>query len=129
MSDCVRILPHGASLGFDLTDLVAAIGDQSHLEWEIAGVYVLAPMPPTGELWTYGAEDAFVTWPALVALAQTWCQVIDGTFTGRLQSGSVELTMSAVDSSFWTVSANDSTVIDRIRNSFDHVVDVRPDEA
>ena len=130
MLSCVRIPPQaGSSIGFDLTDVVVAVGDQSHLAWEIAGVVALAPKPPYGELWTCRQPDALVTWSALSAFAETWLQVIDGEFTGRQWDGSVELMISAVDSSFWTVAARDSAVLARIRESFERVVDVTPDES
>lgn len=132
MSAAVRIGAQGGdgSLGFDLREVVAAVGPQDHLRWTITEADLVGEV---AGVWPDGARDlstrseqgrgVSTDWATLTRLAQVVHQTIDGRFVGYGEAGNAELMLLARDSSYWIVWATDPTVLAAIRRSFVGVVE------
>ena len=132
MSAAVRIGAQGGdgSLGFDLREVVAAVGPQDHLRWIVTDADLVGEVE---SVWPDGARDlsarseqglgVSVDWATLTRLAEVVHQTIDGRFVGYGGAGDPQLMLLARDSSYWIVWAADPTVLAAIRRSFAGVVD------
>lgn len=132
MSAAVRIGRQSGdgSLGFDLREVVAAIGPQDNLRWTVTDADLVGEVE---DVWPEGARDlstrseqglgVSVDWETLTRLAQVVHQTIDGRFVGYGEAGDPQLMLLARDSSYWIVWAADPTVLVAIRQSFADVHD------
>ena len=116
-------------IGFDLSEVMAAVGDWPELDWVLRGAYFNGDVT---SVWSEGIaveeqteqpQGLSITWEQMRRLAGSCRQIIDGTFTGYGKSGSAELSLTAIDSSYWIVWANDERVLDRVRATFVGVED------
>jgi hypothetical protein len=127
----VRIGPQrpGGWLGFDLAEVMAAIGDWQDLEWVLSGAEfngdVTEVWPPgtvVDEL-TRQPGGLPLTWEQMRLLASSCQQIVDGTLIGYSRDGSPKLSLAAIDSSYWIVWSEDDAVLVRIRAAFAAVDD------
>lgn len=128
----VRIGAQGGDgwLGFDLGEVLAAVGEWEHLDWVLRDANFLCDVT---NVWSEGVgveEQTFrpgglpITAAEMRTLAATCHQIIDGRFTGYLPDGSPLLSLAVIDSSFWLVWTEDSGVLDRVRATFVNVTDI-----
>lgn len=120
----------GRWLGFDLAEVIEAIGDHSHLAWALRNAEFngdVRPVWPAGpgeiQARSTSVEGVPITWIELLAVSRTCRQIIDGTFVGFDQHGAPVVSVAAIDSSYWIVWALDASVLVRVRAAFDAVVD------
>jgi len=128
MSSAVRIPPQGGQwLGFDLEQVMAAVGSQEDLSWHMSGAWIVC-RDDAPDKWQRLADQSNqpngvpMTWTEMESLAQDCLQVIDGRFTGRRGDDPL-LSLAAIDSSYWIVWAAESEVLDRVRGAFSGVED------
>lgn len=126
MSSAVKIPPQGGQwLGFDLEQVMAAVGSHEDLIWTMAGAWIVC-RDGTPDKWqrladqSNEADGVPLTWTDMAGLAEDCLQVIDGRFTGRRGEEPL-LLLAAIDSSYWIVWAADVNVLDRVRRAFSGV--------
>lgn len=132
VSASVKIPPQdGDSLGFDLREVMAAVGVHGDLAWHLKGAWfvydedlpeaVLAPWERIEEQ-SRTPAGVQLSWSDMESCARVMLQVIDGTFTGY-QGEEPILQLAAIDSSYWIVWARASDRLDLVRHAFDGVLD------
>ena len=119
------------SLGFDLAEVMSAVGAKLDLRWRLKSAELVLDTAPDASRARWEVVEATsvtagpgveLTWEEMESLARDCLQVIDGTFTGY-SGRNPRLQMAAVDSSYWIVWADDPVVIERVRRSFHSVTD------
>jgi hypothetical protein len=135
MAAAVRILGNDGFewLGFDLREVLDAIGPHRHLRWSVdAEDWVgRGEADPDHRPWPEAelvlsrasSKAAELTWADLERMTGVVAQFIDATFTGYETQGEPVVCLKAIDSSFWIVWVRDAAVLDRVSASFDHVED------
>ena len=125
----VRILPQRVGwLGFDLAEVMGAVGPRDELTWRLVDADLVPSDAASAERWqalTYESRlpgGATLTWADMAELARTCEQVVRGTFTGF---GAKEplVQLAAVDGRCWIVSARDQSILDQVRSAFVGVED------
>lgn len=121
----LRIPPQAPGwLGFDLAEVLAAVGDHADLRWVVRDAWFIGDVTP---VWPEGLgvveertrtdDSVALSWTEMTTLAQVCHQVIDAEFSGYLGT-ELRLRLTAFDSSFWLVLAEDPAVLDRVRAAF-----------
>jgi len=127
----LRIPPQSDWLGFDLREVMAAVGEHPDLDWVLRNADFncdVTPVWPDGWHWVEERTDSPsglpITWDEMKRLAEVCGQVIDGTFTGYDPGGEPRLLLAVVDSSYWIVWSPDHLVLDGVRSGFQGVEEV-----
>ena len=115
-------------LGFDLGDVMAAVGPHSDLKWRVLDANFALDDEATSDTWQAVAYDSRleggvdVTWERMEALAGAGGQVVQGTFTG-FDGNEAILQLAAFGSRHWIVWARRGATLERVRGAFVGVED------
>ncbi len=132
MASAVRIGVQGDRgwLGFDLREVMAAVGPQDALRWFMSHAQFncnVGSVWPEGNLATEAKSREGLglplDWTTMSALAEACRQIIDARFVGYDDQSEPHLMLEAVDSSYWVVWATNTAVIDSVRRVFTAVED------
>lgn len=126
MAAAVRInkQPGHEWLGFDLREVMNAVGPHPELDWWLYNAYFQCDVTsvwPEGigiEEQTQERPGLAVDWPTMEQVAGVCHQFIDACFTGYDERGEPRLQLAVVDSSFWRVWSDDDAVLDAVRAAF-----------
>jgi hypothetical protein len=129
----VRIPPQGDGwLGFDLAEVMSAVGQSDNLQWVLRWASFngdVSAVWPDGidsvEARTRLPEGVPMTWAEMWRLAAACSQIIDGEFSGY-QETQLRLRLGVIDSSYWVVTADDPQVLARVRSTFKGVTTSDP---
>ena len=120
----LRIPPQAPRwLGFDLAEVLAAVGAHTNLRWVVRDAWFngdVTAVWPEGlgvEERTRTDEGVALSWSEMATLARTCHQVIDGEFSGY-RGAELRLRLTAFDSSYWVVLAEDPAILSRVRGAF-----------
>jgi hypothetical protein len=127
----VRIPKQGDGwLGFDLAEVMSAVGDRADLRWVLRFAWfnggVSAVWPDAIEVVEANSRSADglpMTWEQMRRLAAACPQIIDGEFSGY-QEARPHMRLEVVDSGFWVVAADDPRVLARVRSAFRGVTEL-----
>ena len=127
--------PLSAFLDFDLRDLLAILSPRSQeSEWVVCPVVLFKSKEDMFEATDKGGDQLEILAEArtrvsgdnLAAIAARTRQVIWGQFIAYLgQKPEPWLILSAIDSTFWEIITEDTSVLEKIKQAFK---DVRPSE-
>jgi len=109
-------------LAVDLRHVLSALGPRALAsEWRVREVWAEGDAKPQLEAFD---ESELIAGQRLAALAQDVSQIIDGEFIA-FESGHSEpwVVLEAVDSSYYAVRSDDSSVLERVRSAFHDVTD------
>lgn len=109
-------------LAVDLRHILSALGPRALTsEWRVREVWAEGDAKPQLEALD---ERERVAGQRLAALAQDVSQIIDGEFTAfEPGHGTPWVVVEAVDSAYYTVRSNDSSILARVRTAFTDVTD------
>ena len=115
-------------LGFDVGDVMAAIGSQSDLKWRVLDAKFAFDDEAISDTWQAVAYDSRldggvdVTWERMEALATAGGQVVQGTFTG-FDGNEAIVQLTAFGGRHWIVWARRGSTLERVRAAFVGVED------
>lgn len=121
----VRIPPQDDGLlGFDLAEVMSAVGDRDDLRWVLRFASFNGDV---SAVWSDGidrveansrlVDGVPMTWEQMRRLAGACTQIIDGEF-GGYQEGQLRLRLEVIDSSYWVVTADDPQALTSVRLAF-----------
>jgi hypothetical protein len=128
----MRIPPQSERwLGFDLQEVMAAVGEHPDLDWILRNADFncdVTPVWPDGWHWVEqhadGPRGLPITWAEMKRLGEICDQIIDGTFTGYDHVGAPRLQLAVMDSSYWILWSSDDAVLERVRTAFHGVEEI-----
>lgn len=129
MAAAVRIggQPGRDWLDFDLGGVMSAMGSHPELDWWLYAAWfncdVTAVWPDGVGIEEKNEErpGLALDWDTMERLASVCHQIIDGFFIGYDNRGQPILQLAVIDSTYWTVWAEDEGVLDAVRAAFDNV--------
>ncbi|MBV8295830.1 MAG: hypothetical protein JO085_03260 [Acidimicrobiia bacterium] len=110
-------------LGFDLGDVMAAVGEHAELKWQVLDANLAFEDEPVSDAWQAVAFDSRleggvdVTWEQMEALAAAGGQVVQGAFTG-FDGNEAIVQLAAFRPTHWTVWARHGATLERVRGAF-----------
>jgi len=114
-------------LGFDLSDVLDAIGEQPELVWQVVDARFAFDDQAVSDTWQAVAYDSRmasgvdIKWEQMERLAAAGGQIAQGTFTAF--DGNDAIVQLAAFGSHWVVWARRSRVLERLRGAFTGVED------
>jgi hypothetical protein len=110
-------------LGFDLSDILAAIGEHPGLVWQVQDANFAFDDEAVSDSWQAVAYDSRmaggvdIKWGDLEQLAAAHGQVVEGRFTG-FDGNHAMVQLAAFGNSHWTVWARNPSILERIHDAF-----------
>ena len=115
-------------LGFALSDLLGAIGDQPDLVWQVVDARFAFDDQAVSDTWQAVAYDSRmasgvdIKWGQMEELAAAGGQIVQGTFTA-FDGNEAIVQLVAFGSSHWVVWARRVRVLEQVRTAFTGVED------
>lgn len=110
-------------LGFDLSDVLDAVGKQPELVWQVVDAKFAFDNQAVSDTWQAVAYDSRmasgvdIKWEQMEQLAAAGGQIAQGTFTA-FDGNDAIVQLVAFGSSHWIVWARRSRVLERVRTAF-----------
>lgn len=132
MAMALRIPPEKDSrwLGFDLREVMLAVGPHSNLRWYVRDVAFVGDLssvwPDSREMVKARSLEGRgipIDWATMARLAEAVSQTIDGQFVGYDANGKPQLSLQAIDSSYWIVWSVSTETMDSVRTAFPQAED------
>jgi len=115
-------------LGFDLSDLLDAIGEHPEFVWQVVDARFGFDDEAVSDTWQAVAYDSCmasgvdIKWEQMEQLATAGGQIVGGTFTA-FDGHDAIVQLVAFGSSHWVVWARRSRLLERVRTAFTGVED------
>lgn len=110
-------------LGFELADVLAAIGEHPGLLWQVLDAKFAFDDEAVSDTWQAVAYDSRmaggvdIKWDQLEQLAAARGQVVEGSFTA-FDGNHAIVQLAAFGSSHWVVWARSPSIVERVRGAF-----------
>ena len=110
-------------LGFDLGDVLAAIGDHPDLVWQVRDAAFAFEDEAVSDTWQAVAYDSHLTggvdvkWEQIEQLAAAGGHVVQGSFTG-FDGNNAVVQLLVFGGSHWIVWARRGSILERVHAAF-----------
>ena len=115
-------------LGFDLGDVLAALGEHPDLVWQVVDARFAFDDEAVSDTWQAVAYDSRmaggvdIKWDEIQKLAAAGGHVVQGAFTG-FDGNHAIVQLRAAGSGYWIVWARTGSILEHVRTAFTGVED------